>query len=181
MNASLIFIITGEQGEGKTTALIQVVEKLKKQNIPVHGFTPPGLWREGKRTSFDLLDVNRSEGKLLCQDSPAYGFEKTGRFYFDKETIAYGETLLRTSKDNSILVIDEIGLLETKGKVWGNVLREIINTHDHPVLITVRKQFLDRVCISFSLINPVVFSVSEDPDIIAAEIAGQFHNHYSLD
>ena len=51
-----VFIIQGEQGEGKTTRLIEVINLLVSASIPLSGFTAPGKWEENKRSSFQVKD-----------------------------------------------------------------------------------------------------------------------------
>lgn len=171
MKTPPIFIITGEQGEGKTTTAIEVVEELKKMGVPVKGFVALGLWSDNVRSGFFIKDLETGNRSLLCKSDPDRDFEKIGRFYFNPKTIAIGEKILLLGKPGELLVIDEIGLFETKGRVWHRVLKELIKTSENPLLITIRKQFVQKVINCFSLKDPTIFELNEDSKEIAQKIS----------
>ena len=106
-----VLIITGDQGEGKTTRLEQVIYQLKQKKCKLSGFIAPGRWVDDKRTGFDIVDINLGRRQLLCQDEYDEKYNKIGRFYFNPEAIKFGEQLLQFNKihESEIVIIDEIG------------------------------------------------------------------------
>lgn len=171
MNQQPIFIITGEQGEGKTTRLTEVVGRLTDLGIPVRGFAAPGRWKGELRSGFSIVNLNTLESAMLCSDKSETGLMQIGRFHFNPKTITIGEKLLQKKKTGDILVIDEVGLFEIKGKVWGDVLSKLLETSDSPMLITVRRQFLDAVVEHFKMKNTTVFDVKKSSIDIAEKIS----------
>lgn len=171
MKQQPVFIITGGQGEGKTTKVFQVVEELKNQHVEVCGFVAPGKWKAGTRVGFSIKNIHSGESKLLCQDKPAEGFQKIGRFYFDPETIRFGEEILLSKKEPSgqLKVIDEVGFFELEGKVWADVLKQLLNNNLNLLLITVRKKFVNDVIEQFKLRNVLVF----DTELSSSKIANR--------
>jgi nucleoside-triphosphatase len=170
MKSHPVFIISGDQGEGKTTMLTEVVSELVKKDIGVHGFLAPGVWKAGLRSDFYIQDLVTGNQQLLCKSIPEKGFEKIGRFYFNPDTIAFGEDLLRNNKPGDLLIIDEVGMFEIKGQVWNRVLKEVIEAKENPLLITVRKEFVDDVISVFNLSDPLVYHVSDNGKDIADKI-----------
>ena len=172
MNANKIFIITGEQGEGKTTKLIQVVDILKKKNYKVSGFTAPGCWLDGLRSGFDIVDVRTNEKRLLCQGEYNKQYVKIGRFYFDTEAIKFGEQLLLTSNvpETDFVVIDEIGMFELQGKLWAGPFLKLIESASCPILITVRSKFLEDVKSKFNLSDFSTFNHNQRATTIVDRI-----------
>jgi len=165
-----IFIISGEQGEGKTTTLENVMQLLITKGVPVKGFTAPGKWKDNLRSRFFIKDLAGGESKLLCQNKPEMGFLKTGRFYFNLKGIEYGEQILLAAKPQELLVIDEVGMFEIKGYIWGPVLQQIVSSKKYPLIITVRKSFVDEVIRHFKINYAFVFGLHENPEDISEKI-----------
>ena len=172
MKQQSVFIITGGQGEGKTTRIVEVVDALRDQNIEACGFVAPGKWKADTRVDFSIKNINTGETKLLCQDKPAEGFQKIGRFYFNPEAIKFGESILlmQNGPDKELIVIDEIGLFELDGHVWADVLKQLLNSNLNPLLITVRKKFVEDVIENFNLRNVLVFNFQLQPTEIVQKI-----------
>lgn len=169
-----IFIITGEQGEGKTSCLIEVVDFLKIRDVKMIGFVAKGYWKNGLRSGFDLVDVNTNNQFVLCKSNFEKNFQKIGRFYFKPETIAIGNDILCETNisNDTLIVIDEIGLFELKGQLWADSLKKLLQTTSNPILITVRKNFVEDVISHFKINNYKLFNQSEP----AKEIAARIHN-----
>lgn len=165
-----IFIITGEQGEGKTTRLLEVTEQLKLKNISLKGFVAEGQWKDGVRTAFQIRDIDTGASMKLCQNKQERDFVNIGRFYFNPKALVFGKNILQLSKATDLVVIDEIGLFEMKDKVWAGPLKDLMGQTENPLLITVRKKFLHKVVKHFSFEHPLIFNISQDAQTIAEAI-----------
>jgi nucleoside-triphosphatase len=170
MEMQPVFIISGKQGGGKTTTLTRVVNFLKKKDFNIYGFVAPGEWEDGKRTKFFIRDIQSESQKILCQNSDAEGFEKYGRFYFDPETIFFGEQLVSKSRTGDLIVLDEIGRFELNGHVWSQLLKKLIKKSENPLLITVRGEFLTSVIQEFEIKKQIIFQTNEDALLISDKI-----------
>lgn len=173
MNTARVFIITGQQGEGKTTKLMEVVEKLKQQQLNICGFVAPGYWEGDLRAGFDIVDVNSGMKMILCQNEPNENFLKVGRFYFNPEAIKFGESLLQPESKNldSLAIIDEIGIFELKGKLWANPFIKLLETSQNKILITTRDKFLDGIIENFKLTNIHVFDLDQSLESMLEKIS----------
>lgn len=170
MDPQVIFIITGEQGEGKTNALFKLINLLKKSGLTMKGFCAPGEWEKGLRSRFYLNDINSKTTMVLCQNIPENGFKQMGRFFFNPETISSGERLIDEAKPNELIVIDEIGRFEMQSKIWGPVLEKKLMENSNPLLLTMRKQFLDELVKHFKMIRIIVFDCKADVKSISEKI-----------
>ena len=172
MKQQQVFIISGEQGKGKTTVLMQVINELIEKGIGLDGFVAVGEWNNNLRTGFSIKHLKSGESQLLCFDHPDEKFEQIGRFYFNPQTIKLGEKILSPAKDSGIRVkvIDEIGLFELQGKVWANIFTELLNSDTYPLLITVREKFVKQVITKFQIENYLVFDLRQTASKIALQI-----------
>ena len=169
-----VFIITGEQGAGKTTCLSAVADILQRRNIPVSGFVAEGEWQDGRRTAFHIRDIGSGKSHALCTNKPAPGLINFGRFWFDPATIDKGNSIIAGAPEGSLIVIDEIGKFEVEGNVWSDSLNAVASSGTNPLLITVRKGMVDNVSARFNLTGPILFDRLSDPGYIANTIEGYF-------
>lgn len=171
MDQKPVFIISGAQGEGKTTLLNEVISILQKKDIYMAGFCAEGSWKNGQRYGFQLIDIVSGEKKICCTSDFEEGFEQLGRFYFDMNTIQWGEELLETGVETSasLFVIDEMGKFELKGKVWHNKFISLLNSQK-PLLVTVRTSLLKQFIDFYGIQNSEVFSMGQDVKEIAEKI-----------
>lgn len=171
-----VFILTGEQGEGKTTRLKELIVRLRNSGLSLYGFYAAGYWENGQRSRFDLVDVQTGKQKLLCANQSAPGFWKQGRFYFDPETIRWGATLLEGDKQG-LAIMDEVGRFELDGKVWASSLKQLVQ-NDKPILMVVRRVFVREVIDKFGIVNPQIIFPDDDLEEVAH---GMFHHFKGRD
>jgi len=171
-----VFILTGEQGEGKTTRLKELIVKLRSSGLPLYGFYANGYWENGQRSRFDLVDVQTGKQKLLCANQSAPGFWKQGRFYLDPETIRWGTTLLEGDKEG-LAIMDEVGRFELDGKVWASSLIQLVQ-NDKPVLMVVRQVFVREVIDKFGIVNSQTIFPDDDLQEVAQGMLHYFKGQY---
>ena len=68
MTLSNVYIITGDQGTGKTTFLSTFSGQLKKNGIKSGGILARGVWENNIRTGFVLEGINSGQGKSTTPD-----------------------------------------------------------------------------------------------------------------
>ena len=175
MSNNSVFIITGGREQGKTTLLKKVIPLLKKKKIPLKGFYAQGYWENNRRSRFEVTEVNSGKTKLLCEPDTTTGHG----FMFDEETVKWGAALLKPQILPALYIIDEVGKYEVNGKVWHHALLQLAENEKAFLLITVRKNFLDKVIETFHLNNPRIFSLNHTPDKISREIEESFFNRTS--
>jgi len=156
-----VFIITGEQGQCKTTFLHLVLGLTVGLHVRVRGVLAPGHVRDSRRSGFTLVDLATGEHEELCSIDPDPQCELHGRFYFRPVGLAFGRTALvpPDPRKTDLMVIDEVGRFELQGAVWAEQIDQLL-AHPHPPMIwTVRRRILDTVIERWNLTNPIVVDV----------------------
>ncbi len=156
--ATNIFIITGEQGSGKTTFLKQLIDQLKQNKLCVGGIVAEGFWKDGQRERFNLVDQLSGDSIVYCQREQKKGWEKIRHFYINPKGQSFGEQALSIDKlkISDVIAIDEIGPFELQGKGWAVSLKRIMKHHKLTVILIVRELLLDEIISYFQLENPII-------------------------
>lgn len=108
-----LWLVSGWRGVGKTTFCRHAAERMRAQGWRVHGILSLGVFEEGSKIGFSTLDLRTGESRPLAwlkRHSPDDLF--FGEWYFNRETIAWGNDALRASLPCELLVMDELGPLE---------------------------------------------------------------------
>ncbi len=168
-----VFILTGHQGEGKTTKLTKVISLLKLKGVDIFGFIATGEWENNLRSRFHLKDINSERNYLLCNREEKPG-TLNGIFVFNMQTIKTGEQIITEGMKHAkaLAVIDEIGRFELKEKVWYPVFKKLAEKN-FPTLITVRKSLLKPIIEKFGIEHPVIFNLEDKSTFIANKIFEQ--------
>lgn len=162
MNLARVYIVTGEQGAGKTSFLFALVDLLKKEAIPVGGILAKGEWGKAQRSGFQLVDVSTGKGMQLASVARKENWMSLGKFFFNPEAIAFGNALLTgyQKEEKAILVLDEIGPFDMQGKLWSNALHTIRKSFSGILILSVRKRLVQQVIHHWNL--PLVEIISVD-------------------
>jgi nucleoside-triphosphatase len=176
MEKAAVFIITGAQGAGKTTCLLETVNLIKASANRLFGFYAEGEWENGRRKRFRIVDVQTAEQRLLCsfrQNST----DAKGNFVFYSKTVKAGEKILRTGnrQKGAVAVLDEVGKYELEGRVWAQALKELLK-QDVCILMTVRDSMLDKVLSRFRITHPRIFTIDTPAIAIATAIENAVKN-----
>ncbi len=160
LETGVVFIITGGRHAGKTTFLQSVIGLLNRDGICTCGVLSEGFDEGGERAGFYLVDLRSLEKILLCDKNKSGNDFKVGRFYFKKQAVELGQRVLKRCLDRDcVVVVDEIGPAELKGKGWFEVLDARWSKPGKPMIWTVRKRMLERVMSTFTGFNYVVCDV----------------------
>ena len=159
-----IIIITGEQGSGKTTFLQEMIFELANNDVQIAGILAEGFWKNYERDYFELIDLKSKNRLLYCQRKPKDGWEKLRHFYINPDGQKFGEAALDPGylKNADIVVIDEIGPFELKGKGWAKAIESILKGLPELTMVwVVRKSLLEEVASHFNIQPLKVYPVEE--------------------
>ncbi len=163
----MIFIITGKQGEGKTTLLQKTTDLLLARKMAVFGFYAKGEWKNGLRSLFRLVDVNTRREFLLCERTGERTNTKAPFLFHPKALSAGKKAILEgIQQQKQLAVLDEIGRFELEGKVWYPIFKALLSK-EIPVLVTIRESLLEAVLKHFGIKNYRLFPVNEPPERVA--------------
>lgn len=125
-------LIIGDKGVGKSTLIKSVLNQL---NLPIYGFITKKECKENGKTPVYIYEAGKEHIKTYenlicyCEDK---NLDKT-KLVFDK----FADKLLIPQK--SIIVMDEIGFLETKSNKFCNAILNCLE-HDIPVIAAVKNK-----------------------------------------
>lgn len=118
------YLITGSPGCGKTTLIKKFFTEFK--DLKISGFYTQEIRERGTRVGFALYDSDfKFRGKLASVNfKTPY---RVGKYFVDIENF---EKFLRTFnfKESKVILIDEIGKMETFSNYFNNIILEIINS-----------------------------------------------------
>jgi len=143
-----IFILSGDTRSGKTTFLKAVIAGIRQQNpaYQTGGIIATGIDRNDERYGFEIQELSTGNTYLLCTQEPQEGTEKIGRFYFSKEVMKQTNDLVTNSLSKiDLLVIDEVGYLELKGRGWFEIIEQAMQQEGLNMIFVVRKRLLEEV------------------------------------
>ena len=169
-----IYIICGDQREGKTTFLKETIRNLKEVDVKVEGIMAEGIDLHGERTGFNLINVSTEKSKVLCRTSGDSEWIKTGKFYFNPEGLEFGRTILKKLSADSVVVIDEIGPLEMRGEGWTESIESILKSFDNTMIWVVRRSLTESVIKKFDVRNVSILDIAKySPAELVKLITGQ--------
>jgi len=160
---SNVVIITGEIGSGKTSLLKAISLRLKESGIKTGGILAPAIFENSEKKGYNLIDLTTNKTIALSQTEPNKGMAQVGKYYFKPDAIVFGRKALSVEQnlENEIVIIDEIGAWELQGQGWGASLNELIINSNTPLILSVRKKFLDMVIESWMLQNPLLIDAKD--------------------
>ena len=155
-----IYIIAGDQREGKTSFLKQVIENLRAKRVNVEGIIAEGIDMDGKRTGFKLINISNNKDVILCGINEKPEWEKTGKYYFNPGGLEFGREVLNKLSADSVLVIDEIGPLEMSGGGWAESIQKILVNYDNSMIWVVRRSLTEKIIQKFDLKNVSILDIA---------------------
>ncbi len=162
-----VTIVTGEVAEGKTSILIDLILRLKKKKMNIGGVYSPRIIENGQTVGYKLVSVETGEQLnylKMKQDKNSAGI---GRFEIDYTAIDWGNQTLSVEnvKDKDIIIIDEVGKLELNNNGWKNSLENLLNLPDLHIVLSIRREYVQRVVENFGITDYKVFLVSDKVNI----------------
>lgn len=159
-----IFVISGTQGEGKSTFLEKILEEFDQNKIKYGGILARGQWKNNIRNKFELIDLKSGGSVIFCQKDEMPGWEKIRSFYINPAGTDFGNKALQHHylKDIDIVIIDELGPFELMGKGWTFAVNEIINNTGMPMIWVIRESLLQEIIAYYKITTFRVFNIKTE-------------------
>lgn len=158
-----LYIITGEQGEGKTTFLMNILAELAEKGVMMSGIVAPGYFKDGLRSGFSLTNLATGKSTELCSVTPSPDSKYYGRYFFRSEGISFGcKAILDPHEQgkHDLLIIDEVGRFELNGAMWADCINCLMSMLYPPMIWTVRRCFVDEVAKRWPIPRTIVVDIS---------------------
>lgn len=140
------WIITGWRGAGKTTFCQQFLKLAEKMNWDVAGILSLAVFDGNEKVAIDALDIRSGEHRNLAAHHP-HGADDVviKRWFFDPQTLAWGNRILEVGCPCDVLVVDELGPLEfVQSTGWVKAL-DVIEKGDYALaMIVIRPELLEQ-------------------------------------
>jgi nucleoside-triphosphatase THEP1 len=148
--------LRGKPGIGKTTVIINLINKLPKEFIK--GFFTQEVRISNKRIGFDVIDLNANKAILArINISTPY---KVGNYCVDIESFEkIAIPSLIPMKSTKLFIIDEIGKMECYSKVFLDNLIKLFDS-DYSILATIPIYYLPIIEKINSVYKPEIIEVT---------------------
>ncbi|MGE0078248.1 MAG: nucleoside-triphosphatase [Bacteroidales bacterium] len=153
-----VILIVGERGEGKTTFVKMLVDKLASAKVKFTGFYALGEGDSNLRIGYRLVLLPENKSLMLSQRIAQCGTPQKS-FEFDTNALAEGEKKLLNAKFGEVIVIDEIGRMELEGGVWADAFTKAIQRKNNPMIVTVRKVNVESFIQKWNIQNPIIVDI----------------------
>jgi len=154
------FFLTGRPGIGKTTVLLRIVEKLRRQGLKIGGFISREVREAGSRVGFKIIALDGGREGWLAHVRQPVG-PKIGKYRVcmkDLESVGV-EAILRAIREADIIVIDEVGPMELFSLSFREALVESLNS-EKMILGTIH----------YRVKTPIITEIKEREDVAIIEV-----------
>jgi nucleoside-triphosphatase THEP1 len=141
----VVYIITGSVRSGKTTLLKQLIRLLKQKKINVMGYLSDPVHKNNTNAGYDLLEINTGKSFPFLRLDGEKDWERIGPYYFIPSGFKRAEQIILGSSAVDVLVVDEVGPLELKGRGLWPALKEEFSQNPDKILLVVRDKILKNI------------------------------------
>ena len=141
-----IWLITGEPGVGKSTAISRIIFRLRSQGFTVGGIITREIRSHGEREGFAVTDVSSEETADLASSVKPISGPRIGKYRVDLKSLSsLGVKALKHAKEKSdAIVCDEVGPMELLSPEFRKAISEyILHATDKPSICTIHKRLVD--------------------------------------
>ncbi len=140
------WFITGAPGVGKTTALLKLVDLLKRKGYTLGGIVSREVRRGGVRIGFEMVDLMTEERGTLASKELTKG-PRVGSYRVDLESLSkFSKALLRAMRSCDVVVCDEIGPMELMSPDFKRAVRELMDS-GKPVIGVIHRKVKDDLVV----------------------------------
>ena len=133
-----VLIVSGERGSGKTPLMLAAAAGAVSAGLRVGGLICPGVFADGEKLGFDVLDLASGARRPLARRAPweADG-PQLGPWQFAAAAFAWGNAALTASGPLDLLILDELGPLEFARQAGWHAARARLARPDYRLALVV--------------------------------------------
>jgi nucleoside-triphosphatase THEP1 len=174
----MLFLWTGPKHGGKTTAAAKLAHAAGQRGFRVAGLLAPSIYREGRLTGFDAVDLQSGTRVPLAVRQGSRG--DVGSFHFLEEGLRLGRGALDVvaTEGADLVVVDEFGPLELASNGWRAAVDALVKADRAPLLIVVRRELADAVQEAYAGVAGRILD-SADPESVL-EVLGRLEKRSQI-
>ena len=139
----MIVILTGRVGSGKTAFLTGLLKLLPARSLFADGFVGERLFENDRLLGYDLVAVRDGRRIPFLRRAEGAGTAAVGPWRLVDSSLAAAAEIIRTSRPNALLVVDELGPLELEGRGHWPALAAVLDQPGRRFLFVIRKECLN--------------------------------------
>lgn len=140
-----VILLTGPVGSGKTELAHKIFWEMKRRGYKVGGLLSFGYGVGKKRDGYRGLNLLTGEKFEIASIKGDKEWERTGSYFFYPEGLKMAEKAVEKAIGSALLIIDEIGPLEMRGRGLFNVFQKVLKKHKGYILVIVRESLLKEI------------------------------------
>ncbi len=131
--------VTGGRHVGKTTALMNIYKQAIANHLDIDGFIEKAVFDGTERTGYKFVYIRTGETCAVAKRLYPHGYA------FYEDAWQWAEQKIQASENHSILLIDELGSLESQDKGLMPALRASLARHPRHIIAAVRNDALEKI------------------------------------
>lgn len=155
-----IWLLTGEPGSGKTTALMKVVNAVRARGYAIGGVVALEKRVKGVRVGFDIVDLLTGSRDTLASVEQKMG-PRVGKYKVNLKGLSdlAARALVEAAQRCDLIVCDEIGPMEMASPEFRKAVKEAVSS-GKPMIGVIHKHLRD----------PLADELRTSPDVEVVEI-----------
>lgn len=140
-----LILWVGEKHSGKTTGAANLIKAARAEGFDVAGVLAPSLYRGGRLTGFDVVDLRDGTRAPLARRG--IDASTMGPFTFIEDGLRLGSAALSREAVQSadLVIVDEFGPLELSGQGWRRIVDSLLASISTVILLVVRRELVESV------------------------------------
>ena len=158
-----VIVATGKPGAGKTTAIVEVIDRLRDDQHRFVGFVQPGRFEQGRKTGFGIRDLTTGKEAELAKFVERGSGQFGTRFRFFDEGLELARRALSGIRPGDVLIIDELGPIELRGEGHMDAVQRALRIpHLRAVVVVVRAHLVPSLLATLEADDAEIVEVTSE-------------------
>jgi len=143
--AKRIWLLTGEPGSGKTTALMKIVNAVRARGYSIGGVVAVEKRIKGIRVGFEIVDLLSGSRDILASVEQKTG-PRVGKYRVNLKALSdlAAKALTEAKQHCDLIVCDEIGPMEMASPEFRKAVKEVVDS-GKPMIGVIHKRMRDSL------------------------------------